>query len=100
MSYGAQRLLSPPASHKRALCVRHVDADVFVTLSCYDAAARRTFNKTQLHEVRFVHLLDRIFLFRERGSDGFEADGTAVELLYNNGKYIAIGLIQPTLINF
>ena len=71
---------------------------MFVSFFGDGAAAGGAFEKSELHEVRLVDLLDGRFLFRERCGDGFEADGAAVKFLDDDGEDIAVGLVEAALI--
>src|SRR3989344_1405938 len=84
--------------HELLLRSWRVGADVLVAFFGDRAAAGGAFEKSELHEVRFVDLLDGRFLFRERCGDGFEAHRPAVEFLDDDGEDIAVGLIQARLV--
>ncbi len=55
---------------------------------------------TQLEQVGFDHVHDRIRLFADRGGDGIQADRPAVVFFDDGQQHAAVDIIQPALIDF
>ncbi len=64
-----------------------------------DAAARCALQEAALQEERFVHIHDRVGLVAEGGSDGFEADRTAIKLRDDAEQHGAVRFVQPECVD-
>src|SRR5689334_5368681 len=58
-----------------------------------DAAARRSVDESELHQIRLVNLFDRVGLFVNRSSDGVHAHGAAAIFFKQSEHDLLIDLI-------
>ena len=73
---------------------------MFVRERRRQAAARRAIQKSDLNQIRFDDLLDRIFLFVNRSGNRAQADRSTVELLDDRQQQFAIHLIETVRVDF
>src|SRR3989338_4957740 len=62
-------------------------------------AAGGTSEETDLHEVGFIDVFNGVFFFGDSGGYGFKSNRPAVEILVYQSQYLAVGIVQPQLIN-
>ena len=62
-------------------------------------AARRALKEAHLHQVRLVHVHDRVCLFRDGGGDRLDAHRPAVELLDDRPQHLVVHLVQAQLVD-
>src|SRR5262245_7308081 len=75
------------------------NAEVVVGELCRDPAPRRTLKESDLQQVRFVHVFDRIDFLAQDGGDRVHTDGTSAEAFDDRAKQLAIDVVKPVLID-
>lgn len=66
---------------------------------CYDPAPWGTLNHTNLKQIRFINILDRLTFFPDCSSNGIQPYRASPEAVDHRFKHFMINLIQATRIN-
>src|SRR5690349_24058858 len=77
-----------------------IEPEVTIRLRGRDASARRTLEESVLDEKWLVNFFERTRILSDRGSDGADADGSAVELFDDCLEDAGVHVVEPQLIDF
>src|SRR6185369_7190591 len=64
-----------------------------------DATLRCPIEETEPEQIRLVHVLDRLDLFGQHGREGCYPHRTRGELLDDRGEELAIGRVEPCVVD-
>src|SRR5437870_5569951 len=64
-----------------------------------DTSSRRACDKAELQQIGLVYVLYRLCIFASASSQRIESNGTTIKFLDDREQHIAVGLVQPDLIN-
>jgi len=73
---------------------------MFVRERRSQTAARRAIQKSNLNQIRFDDLLDRVFLFVNGSRDRTQANGSTIELLNYRQQQLSIHLVEAVGVDF
>src|SRR5579875_1389501 len=76
------------------------DAEMLVGEARSDATTGCAGDEAELQQVGFVDILDGLWVFAGTGSQRFQTDGTATELLDDGKQQIAVGLVEAQFVDF
>ena len=79
--------------------LRVVDVKVIIRVARRHASSRRPVEKAELKQVGLDDVHDRVRLFADRGGDGFEAYGPALELANDHFEHATVDLVEAELVD-